>query len=106
MKIIQIFQILTVSQDTRRVSDDRQTYSEEKKAINGTGAFYPSDHQRSSRSTNAQSHLDPGFSHLGPKPLEIYKLVENFQGKNHFEPVPMVGGIRLIVVMKAWQWVW
>ena len=30
MKIIQIFQILTVSQDTRRVPDDRQTYSEEK----------------------------------------------------------------------------
>ena len=43
---------------------------------------------------------------FGTQPLEIYMLVENFQGKNHFEPVPMVGGIRLVVVMKGWQWVW
>ena len=29
----------------------------------------------------------------------------HFGGKSRYEPVPMVGGIQLVVVIKAWQWV-
>ena len=112
MKIIQIFQILTVSPS--KIPDEHQTiarhFLRREKAIKG---LYLSDHQRSSRSTNAQSHLNVSHLRLNPNwdlhffwPASYKTYCSNIGGKNHFEPVLMVGGIQLAVVIKAWQRVW
>ena len=113
MKIVQIFQILTVSPS--KIADESQTiarhFLRREKAIKGPLSIRPptiiEEHKRTITfgcfTFETQSQLRFAFL-LTDFVQNIY--CSNIGGKNHFEPVLMVGGIQLAVVIKAWQRVW
>ena len=114
MKIIQIFQILTVSQDTRQVPDNGQTYSEDEKSnqrpfICLRPPTIIKEHKGTITFGACMFHFRDSI------PLQICIAFDRLSTKHVAqklgvkvsidEPVPMVGGIQLVVVIKAWQWV-